>query len=444
MNLALPQRHLSAVARQQTISKPTSVLSRCLAAVLVLLGPALAAAQPNSLGPASVETRVSLIEAELIEMRHDLHRHPELSGHEARTAALVARQLQAYGLAVTTNVGGHGVVGVLRGNQPGRVVAYRADMDAMPSDAPDPSPFRSETAGVRHICGHDVHTVVALGLANTLAALRQKWSGTVKFIFQPAEERMQGAKEMLGEHVLDDPRPEAIFALHTAPFTVGQIGCPLGMALPGFDLARVRLSGDGDLAAAARTLVERIQALSTIQGGPPAPLRDFISTQVDPGKLKNGHWPLEAVIRASSEANYAKAKRTVREAVAVLSTNGVQAQLDYQDRRLPDVLNNRDLVEGAAGSIQRHLGKNAALVYDGTVPTFGEDFAFYQKEIPGALLFLGVSDPPRGIIGVPHSDGYQADDGSLRVGVLAMAHVLLDFMSGSSAVPTAATSAVTR
>ena len=213
-----------------------------------LAGAEAAAGQEADGRLAHMTTALEEAREDLIEVRRDIHRHPEASGQEERTAALVADRLRALGLEVETGVGGHGVVGVLRGGQPGPVVAYRADMDAVRDNSPDPVPFRSELPGVRHICGHDIHTTVALGVAVALSAVRDELPGTVKFVFQPAEENIQGAKAMIEDGVLEDPAPSAIFAVHTAPWrsvrsgpwkgsgsrawTPSESGCPV-VTIPG-------------------------------------------------------------------------------------------------------------------------------------------------------------------------------------------------------------------
>jgi amidohydrolase len=195
--------------------------------VLVLLVASVGSAASAGAATLQTETRMGQLEATLetaretlIEIRRDIHRHPEVSGEEERTAGIVAEYLQGLDLEVTTGVGGHGVVGVLRGGRPGLVVSYRADMDAVYDDSHDPVSFRSETAGVRHICGHDIHTTVGLGVARALASIRDDLPGTVKFIFQPAEENLQGAAAMIDDGVLENPAPRAIFAVHSAPFEV--------------------------------------------------------------------------------------------------------------------------------------------------------------------------------------------------------------------------------
>lgn len=166
---------------------------------------------------------IQLPPADLVELRHDLHRHPEVSGQEVRTARVVADRMKAAGLEVRVGIGGHGVVATLRGGRPGPLVAYRADMDAVPSNDADPSAIKSETPGVRHICGHDLHVTIAVGIAESLARRRATLSGSVMFIFQPAEERATGAGEMLKDGVFAAGKPVAIYGLHTSPQRVGVI-----------------------------------------------------------------------------------------------------------------------------------------------------------------------------------------------------------------------------
>lgn len=165
------------------------------------------------------------------DVRRDLHRNPELSGQEVRTAKVVADRLRQLGLDVRTGVGGHGVVGILTGGRPGPLVAYRADMDAVRSAAPDPVEFRSVVPGVRHICGHDVHVTIGLALASALSHVRADLPGRVMFVFQPAEERATGAKAMLDAGLFAREKPAAIFGLHAAPFDAGRLSSKAGLMM---------------------------------------------------------------------------------------------------------------------------------------------------------------------------------------------------------------------
>lgn len=378
-----------------------------------------------------IEETLEQVRADLIAMRRDIHRHPEVSGQEERTARLVAERLQTLGLTVETGVGGHGVVGVLRGGQPGAVVAYRADMDAVLSNAPDPVPFRSETPGVRHICGHDIHTAVALGVAEALAAIRDDLPGTVKFIFQPAEENIQGAQAMIRDGVLKRPAPAAIFAFHTAPMEVGQVGATEGMGLPGLDRIVVTVNGTGDVESVARAYADVIAGVSTV--GPPGSAStgaDFIyaSSRARQDPSGANQWVVQGFVKASGEANYAAAKSTIQRRLAELKPADVAYGLSYQDRVLPDMINDADLVRASLDPIRSVVGDDGLILVNAATPYFGEDFAFFQQEIPGAMYWLGVSNTEEGIVGMPHSPGFVADEEAIMVGARTMVAVLLDFL----------------
>ncbi len=250
---------------------------RLVVTILALTSTAgAAAAAPKSL-EARADARIRAVTRSLIDIRRDLHRHPEVSGQEQRTAGVVSKRLRALGLDVRPSVGGHGVVAVLRGGRPGPRVAIRADMDAVLDDAPDPVAFRSLTPGVRHVCGHDVHTTVALGVAEALTPLRAELTGTVVFLFQPAEERADGARAMLADGAFADGTPDAIYAFHCAPLEVGTIGTKPGImlaprgAIPG-------VTNDPALEARARVVVRATLgdgALVVSRTVPPAFSEDF-------------------------------------------------------------------------------------------------------------------------------------------------------------------------
>jgi metal-dependent amidase/aminoacylase/carboxypeptidase family protein len=230
--------------------------------------------------PATLHDRIAAHvkshDAEFIALRRDLHRHPELSGREVRTAGIVAARLKSLGLDVRTGVGGHGVVGILTGGRPGALVAYRADMDAVSSTAPDPAPFASVVPGVRHICGHDVHVAIGLGLASALASVRRDLPGRVMFIFQPSEERADGARAMLANGLFTAKRmPVAIFGLHASPLEVGRITSKAGLMMHPIiapTVTAVGVTNDAALyATAVRDLVRVVgDAAFTELAAPPA------------------------------------------------------------------------------------------------------------------------------------------------------------------------------
>ena len=398
-----------------------------LLAVLVLAVSGPAAYAQDQMLIDRIDHRLASVRADLIELRRDIHRHPEVSGQEERPAGIVAARLRSLGLEVQTGIGGHGVVGILRGGVPGPVVAYRADMDAVHSSAPDPVPFASETPGVRHICGHDIHTTVALAIAEALAAIRDDLPGTVKFIFQPAEENVQGAAAMIEEGVLEDPAPEAIFAVHSAPLEVGQIGSVEGLALPGLDRVTVTLRGEGNLSDAARSYAGAISAVST---GPDVAPSDFVAAMVSrprPGR-ESGECVITGLVRAGSVEARARARAGIDERLAALRHDRISYEFSYQEQSLPDMVNDPELVRSTLETIRAVVGPEGLLEVNQVTPYFSEDFAHYQQHIPGAMYWLGVSNSELGYVGLPHSPDFVADEQSIIVGARVMAAVLLDFL----------------
>jgi metal-dependent amidase/aminoacylase/carboxypeptidase family protein len=374
----------------------------------------------------AIGVRLQEVRDDLIAVRRDLHRHPEVSGQEVRTAGIVAARLRALGFEVRTGVGGHGVVGVLRGGRAGPVVAYRADMDAVLSTDPDPVPFASETPGVRHICGHDIHTTVALGIAEALAVVRAEVPGTVVLIFEPAEETTEGARAMIRDGVLRDPVPGAIFAVHTAPLEVGQIGSVEGMALPGHDRVTVTVRGTGNLEQGAGRCAGAIRAAGT--GWEVAP-EDFVLAAVGLPRAEDGAWVVRGLVRAGSIATRARAKQAILRNLAEIPQDGVTHEVRYEDLVLPDMVNDTALVRSTLATIRAAIGVEALVEVNQVTPYFSEDFAVFQQHVPGAMYWLGVSNSALGTVGMPHSPDYVADEGAIVVGAKAMAAVLIGYLA---------------
>ena len=375
-----------------------------------------------------VARHLARLEPELIAFRRDLHRHPELSGNEVRTAAAVAERLRAAGLEVRTGVGGHGVVGVLRGGRPGPVVAYRADMDAVIDRSPDPVAFASVVPGVRHICGHDVHTTIGVALATALAAERGELAGTVLFLFQPAEERADGARAMLADGVFGAFRPVAIYALHTAPMPVGRLATAAGVTMPARDRVVVTLRGTGDLEAAAGRVLLLLRSLGTV---PPEARFAPADTMVVLAEARalppaNGEATVLATLTVGSEAARAGARARLAQGLDSLGVSGIVAALEYRAREIAGVTNAPELVRQGNAAIARALGNDTAVAtVRSLIPAFSEDFGAFQAEVPGVMWFLGVSNPARGTVGMPHAPNYVADEGAIVVGARAMGAVLL-------------------
>jgi amidohydrolase len=418
--------------------RPTATLLQLMstkALLLLTFGAAASLAARPTAAPASQDALLARVTAELrrgeadfIALRRDIHRHPEVSGNEVRTAALVAARLQALGMEVTTSVGGHGVVGVLRGGRPGPLLAYRADMDAVRSSDPDPVDYRSELADVRHICGHDVHTAIGGALATSLAAVRSQLTGSVMFIFQPAEENAVGARAMLEVGVFAREKPAAVFGAHTAPYEVGVLGTRSGGMMAARDLVRIELSGSGDLAAASRAARNLLMSFATVtdaqQYQPAGP--DFVFVQMNADVTANSRVVASAQLTISSNSVRDQLQRTLATSLPALSGNGISVTHTYRARQVPGVTNDSATTSAAVAVLRRVLGDSAVRSVTTVVPAFSEDFGAFQEQVPGTFFFLGVSNAARGWVGMPHTPQYVADDASIVVGARAMAAVLLD------------------
>lgn len=382
---------------------------------------------------------------QLIAQRRDFHMHPELSNREERTARIVAERLRSLGFdEVRTNVARHGVVGVLKGAKPGGVVAVRADMDALPVQETNDVPYKSQTPGVKHACGHDVHTTVELGVAEVLSKMRGELSGTIKFIFQPAEEGAPvgeegGAPLMIKEGALDNPRPQAIFGLHTEPnVQAGQIGYHSGPAMASSDTFTIIIRGKGAHGAQPQAGVdalvvaaECVLALQNIRSRRIDPLEPLVITigTINGGTRFNviaSEVKLTGTIRTLNERVRERAVLLMRETLTnVTAAYGATSELTI-DGSNPVTYNEPSLVEETLPTIKRIVGAEHTLALKPFMPA--EDFSYFQRVVPGFYFFLGVGNRAQGITAGWHTADFDVDEESLVVGVKVMSNVLLDYL----------------
>ncbi|MFN7543655.1 MAG: M20 family metallopeptidase [Acidobacteriota bacterium] len=416
--------------------------------VLIWIGAAAA-----MVGAQTIEERigeaVKAMEPRLVECRRDLHMHPELSNREERTGKLVAERLRALGLdEVRAGVAGHGVVGVLKGRQPGGVVAWRADMDALPIDESKLNvPYKSTVKGVKHACGHDAHTAIGLGIAEALVKVKEELPGTVKFLFQPAEEgaggaASWGAKQMIAEGALENPRPGAIFALHVGThIPVGQMSTTDNAASAASGAVAIEFQGKKahgaypyqgiDAVAVASQCIVALQtihsrrlssqepsvfSLGTIHGGD---RRNVIAESVK----------VTGTVRTFSDKVLDQYEAMIHQTLKGC-TGGMGAgyRLEFK-RSYPAMMNSPSLNEGARPVLERLLGKgNLVTVGPGM---FAEDFSYYQRQVPGVMLGLGVANAAKGLTAGLHTAEFDLDEDALAIGVKAGAHVVVDYLRRS-------------
>ena len=377
----------------------------------------------------------------LVALRRDFHRHPELSFQEHRTAQIIAERLQAAGLEVRTGLGGStAVVGFLHGDKPGRTIAWRADIDALPLTELLEAPFTSDTAGVMHACGHDGHTAIGITLAEILAARRADVPGTAVFLFQPAEEVFGGAKPMIAAGVLENPRVDEIYGLHLATQRpVGHVAICLGPANASADFFDVEIQGKGGHGAFPHLSIDPITVAANILLG----MQNLVSREVaaqEPAILtvgqilagtKHNIIPATAVMRGSLRTFNQKVREQILERLGTFVSSIAQAyqadgRLVLQGEGCPAVVNHAAQSSFVKQCALDELGSEA--VADGTPGMASDDMSLFLQQRPGCYFRVGIapSGPPR----PHHSPEFEMHEGGLSIGVRVGLNVMLSALQG--------------
>jgi len=369
---------------------------------------------------------------QVVETRHYLHRNPELSGSEAQTAALVAERLRAWGVEdIRTGLAGHGVTGILRGRRDGPMFALRADMDALPVQETSGLPYASCNTGVMHACGHDGHTATLLGAAQALSQLKEHLPSPVKFLFQPAEETTGGADAMIEAGALEGV--DSIVALHGWPnLEIGQIGYRPGPMMASADRFDLIIRGKGGHAAYSHTTVDPIvvgaqivAAFQTLASREVSPLDSVVVsvTQFHAGTAYNvipGVAELKGTVRCLSNT-LREAMPGKMERIAAGLCAAFRAEYDFTYDPGPPVVVNDAAVTARIEAVGRALLGPENVAFLETPSMGGEDFAYYVREVPGAMFRLGVGTDVTAL----HTPTYNFSDGALAHGVGMFAHLAL-------------------
>lgn len=408
-----------------------------------------------------ITRKAKMIEQKVIDWRHDIHQNPELGNREFRTAELIAKHLESLGIDVQTEVGLTGVVGILKGDKPGPVVALRADMDALPVEEKNDLAFASKVKTtyngketyVMHACGHDGHVAILMGVAEILSEMKSDLKGTVKFIFQPAEEGTPkgeegGAELMTKEGVLENPKVDVIFGLHMDALTeVGQItykpegimasvndmkitvkGKPAHGSTPWLGIDPVLVSAQ--IITNLQSIVSRNIALTenvavitigAINGGNRS---NIIPEQVE----------MLGTIRTFTEEDEAFVIKRIKEIVEHTSKAAganVNIEVPYSDR-YPVTFNNVKLTEMMLPTLEKSAGKeNVSLI---PAITGAEDFSFFAQKVPGLYFFVGSTTKGTDMttVGDHHTPQFVMDDSAFKTGVKAMCNLVFDYMELNS------------
>jgi amidohydrolase len=434
-----------------------SALAALTAASAAVPGAVRAQATSSALSR-EIDRRAPALEAKAIAWRRDIHQHPELSNREERTSKLVADHLRSLGIEVHL-MAKTGVVGVLRGGRPGPVVALRADMDALPVaeevDVPFKSTVRStyngQDVGVMHACGHDAHTAILMSVAELLAGMREQLPGTVKFLFQPAEEGAPpgeegGAALMIKEGALDNPKVDAVFGLHVFPYEVGTMHYRPGALMASSDRFEIIVHGRQTHGGLPWNGVDPVVVAAQIVLG----LQTITSRQVDliqspavvtVGRINAGvrynivpdSTVLEGTVRTFDEGMRSDIHRRLkRTAESIAASAGATATVNVYSFA-PVTVNDAALTERMAGTLKRVAGADKVMIAKQT--TTAEDFALYEQKVPGMFFFLGITPKGRdpATVAPNHSPRFFVDEAALVPGIRALANLAVDYLQNAKA-----------
>jgi amidohydrolase len=393
----------------------------------------------------AIRDATARIEAELVAIRRDIHAHPELGFQEVRTAGIVARELERLGIPHRTGIGKTGVVGLIEGGRPGPVLAIRADMDALPIQEQTGLPWESQETGKMHACGHDIHTATLIGVAAVLKDLAPRLAGTVKLVFQPAEEGVGGMAAMIADGVMEGPKVDLALGFHNHPdMAVGSFGYVHGACLAATDRFEITVAGRSGHAAYPHNTVDPIVAaaslvtqLQTVVSREVPPLRPVVVTV---GMLAGGTThniipdtvEIKGTVRTLHPDMRELAEAAIRRLAAGIA-EGMRVRCDVTYRRgTPPLVNDDRVLDPAVAAVRRQFSDvpredGAEVIADGEPSLGGEDFALMAELVPGFQLRVGSGQPGR--TDKLHNSGYQPDERCIGLGVQALSRAAFDLLA---------------
>jgi len=382
----------------------------------------------------AIHPDIKAIKKRIIETRRDFHKHPELAFQEKRTSKIVYKKLKSFGIKTLKNIGKTGVVGILKGNNPGKTIAFRADMDALPIQETGNKPYKSVNNGVMHACGHDAHTAMLLGAAEVLSKKKEFINGEIRFIFQPAEEGYGGAKYMIKDGAIQDVNE--IYGLHVWNYQKsGTVGIKSGAVMAAADIFTIKIKGIGGHGAAPQGTVDSIvvathliQALQTIVSRNTNPLE---STVITIGQINGGYnfniiadeVILKGTTRSFSKKNQLLIKKRMKTIIkGIEKTYGAKIVLDYQDG-YPPVINNERITKKLIHAAKKIAGQNVVEPY---LTMGGEDFSYFSNQVPGCFFFLGSAPKNQKLMSTPHHcSHFDIDENAMLIGSSIFVEVAL-------------------
>ena len=389
----------------------------------------------------NLKSEADLLKEQLISWRRDFHRHPELGFQEFRTSSIVAKYLSSLGMEVQTGVGKTGVIGLLEGSQPGPVVMLRFDMDALPIQEANQTDYVSQTPGVMHACGHDAHTAIGMGIAQLMMKYRDELKGTLKFVFQPAEEGCGGALAMIADGVLEDPKPEVALGLHVwNDQRLGFLAAGSGGVMAAADIFTIKVQGKGGHGAQPHLCVDAVLVAAQIVTA----LQSVVARNVNPRQT--------AVVTVGT-IHAGTAFNIIADAAELTGTIRTFDTFVREDifRRMTEVVENTARALGASATLEVktispatiNADRPAQLVREAAIEVLGaenvtadqftmtaEDMSEFLNRVPGCFFFIGSANAEKGLNAAHHNPHFDIDEDVLPLGVAVLSAATLHYLNG--------------
>lgn len=374
------------------------------------------------------------------DIRHLIHMHPEIGFEEFKTSKIIVGELEKLNIEVKSNIAKTGVVGLLRGKHEGKTVMLRADMDGLKLEEKINLPYKSKVPGMMHGCGHDGHVASLLGTAMILSALRNELKGNIKFVFQPAEETEGGAKPMIEEGILENPKVDAVFGGHLwGSIKEGEIHVKHGAMMAAPDTFKFKVIGKGGHGGSPHLTIDPIvitcQIVSTIQtivSRKNNPLNPLVITC---GKIKGGdshniipnEVEVSGTVRTFDEQTRSEVAKLMEDIIkGICISQGATYEFEFE-KKFPPLINDYEMTDLAKVSLEKVVGKNN--VKELKEATMGaEDFSYYIKEVPGSFFFVGIAEDENNPV-IHHNPYFKFDDKNLKILSESLAQVAIDFLN---------------
>lgn len=388
----------------------------------------------------SIDQMVSEISGEMIRLRRDFHAFPELGFQEKRTSGIIAAYLKGLGMEVLEGVGKTGVAGLLKGTAPGRTIMLRADMDALPIQEKNDAAYRSTNKGIMHACGHDGHMAILLGTASVLSRCRDAFMGNVKFVFQPAEERIGGARCMIEDGILEDPKVDAAFGLHLfSAIPTGTVCWRKGIMMAAMDSFSLLIKGRSGHSSMPESGVDAIQAGARVITALRGLNRMDASGQsalINVGTIRGGtasnviaeEVELTGTVRTLDNgvrAGFPAAMVSVIRDIATEMKAGID--LDYE-HGYPPLSNDAEMTDHLLHTLADTPWRDGSIEIPPIMAS--EDMAFYLERVPGCFFFLGAGNAEKGLNKALHSSEFDFDESAMDIGATILSKLALAFLTG--------------